>query len=97
MAKYKYNVTKMKNCASGMERELTDFRKCRNNINSIISKLSANWDDTNNRDFVNKYNRDIKPIAEDLEKFIQSYIEIMRESARRYGSAIDNGNSKFSQ
>lgn len=96
MAINRYNTSSMKVCANKIDEELEAYESYRKHIDHIINTLNQNWDDDLNQRYVSKYKSEFSPAAEKIGKNIKQYANVMHQCAKRYGSAIDNGNSKFS-
>ena len=96
MSNYHYDVDGIKNTADNIMLSYADFKSAREKISTIVRTLNLVWKDPVNIQFSSQYlnNGDVK--AEELEKLIKEYGQLMRECSVRYGSAIDSGNSFLS-
>lgn len=94
---YKYDPPHMKSGADSIEKEIRTFNQIKQNMDSIVHSMSSkSWDDATNRRFVQRYNNDAKKAAEDLSKTMAEFASLLKQCAKKYGNAIDNGNSNLS-
>lgn len=94
---YKYDPPRMKSGADSIEREIKTFNQLKQSMDSIVSSMSSkSWNDATNRRFVQRYNNDAKKAAEELSKTMSEFASLLKQCAKKYGNAIDNGNSNLS-
>lgn len=91
-----YDPPGMKSGADSMERELETFNQIKSNMDSIVDNMSLKlWNDATNQRFGKRYNHEAKKALEELSKTISEFASLLRQCARKYGNAIDNGNSNL--
>ena len=95
--KSSFDPNKMKSTAEAIDQKLADFTRAKQNIDTIIRKLSQNWDDPSNQRYAFRYNTEAKAEAERAEKLLKDMASLFRQCAKRYGDAIDNGNDGLSK
>jgi uncharacterized protein YukE len=95
MANY-YDPAAMKKGAEQIQRELEKFNSYRSEIDSIITRLSRSWNDENNRKYAGLYKREAAASMKDAAELMQKYAEFLKMCSRKYGNAIDTGNSNLS-
>ncbi len=91
-----YDPPRMKSGADSMERELETLNQIKSNMDSIVDNMSLKlWNDATNQRFGKRYNNEAKKALEELSKTISEFASLLRQCARKYGNAIDNGNSNL--
>jgi len=92
-----YDVNRMKSGVSGIEKQMKTYHNAKVQMDRIMADLDQKtWDDDNYRRFYNRYQREAKPAAEELEKTIDDIVKLLQQCAKKYSNAIDNGNSRLS-
>lgn len=91
---YKYDPPRMKSGADSIENEINTFNQLKQSMDSIVTSIA--WNDATNRRFVQKYNSDAKKAAEEISKTMSEFASLLKQCAKKYGNAIDNGNSNLS-
>lgn len=95
---YRYDPAGMKSTAEAVEREMNTFNQARLHMDSIVASMSSNsWNDLTNQRFVRRYNSEAKEAMEKLYKEMLEIASFLKECSKRFGSAIDNGNSYLSE
>lgn len=93
----KYDPPSMKTGAAAVEREMENFDRFRQQMDQIVAGMSSSaWDDATNQRFVRRYNNEAKHAAEKLSKSMKEFAAVLKQCARLYGNAIDQGNSQLS-
>lgn len=93
----KYDPPQMKSLADAVEKELKVFNQAKHRMDSIVSTMNSEfWDDSTNQRFAARYNREAKKAAEELGKTMCEFASLLKQCAKKYGDAIDNGNSHLS-
>lgn len=88
-----YDPNAMRTLSGNLKRQITEFRAARTGIETIVKSLHTAWEDDVNRKFSQTYLSGGAVQAERLEQLMEKYADLLAECAKRYGSAIDNGNT----
>lgn len=90
---YRYNPPEMSATAERINKKYQEFHTARVAVDNIVSLMNRSWNDTVNLKFTASYLNVAKPKAEELDVLIKQYAALLYQSASRFGSAIDGGNS----
>lgn len=93
--KYSYDPNGMQKVSNSVEAKLRDFHAHSEAVKQLVTGLSASWSDPVNQQFATKYLQQGLTSCEKLEKTVTNFSNLMRQCAKRYGSAIDKGNGFF--
>lgn len=93
----KYDPPGMKRGAENIERELQTFTQAKDRISTAMDTIrSTAFDDETGRRLVQMYKQEAKPAMEDLEDTLKDFVSLLKMCAKKFGNAIDNGNSFLS-
>ena len=88
-----YDASAMKRTADRIDEEIGYFEEYCSNMDIIIYTLYDKWDDDNNKKYVKRYKNDVVPAIEQALKVMKQGSGIFRECSKKYGYAIDSGNT----
>lgn len=93
----KYDPPAMKRGAEEIERELTELSRAKEAIHTAMDSISTTaFRDETGRRLVQMYKNEAKPAMEELEQTLTDFVSLLKMCAKKFGSAIDNGNSFLS-
>lgn len=93
----KYDPPGMKRGAEEIERELRVFTQAKESISTAMDTMeAADFRDETGRRLVRMYRQEAKPAMEELEQTLNDFVSLLKMCAKKFGSAIDNGNSFLS-
>lgn len=84
-----YDSGKMKGCAQDILAELKVYSAAKKEVDEIIERLKNSWKDTTNTAFSNKYNQEAKMAAENVEKLMISFSNLLEGSGEGFDKLQD--------
>ena len=79
-----YNTDKMKQGAQDILAELKTYTTQREVIETNMNNLTKNWNDSTQKKYDQKYKREAKVAAENIEILMKQYAELLRQAAEKY-------------
>lgn len=76
-----YDSGKMRSCARDILNELKTYSAAKEEADRIVKYLRNNWDDDTNTQYSNKYNANAKVSAENVEKLMKQFAEVLTSAA----------------
>lgn len=92
---YTYDPDRMKKCAEEVFKELEVLKSNRRDMDQKVSMLANYWQDDTNRHFSRRYFDEAQTAAGEMEDSMNNLAALLEQSAQRFGSAIDTGNSNL--
>lgn len=92
-----YDIEGMKSGKEKIEYELRNFQREKEKLDRIMQTVVNQYfiDDTSRR-FIQRYNREAKKNADELEDMLVRFVNFLGQCTKKYSNAIDNGNSNLS-
>lgn len=76
-----YDSGKMRSCAQDILAELKSYSAARTDADTIVTNLRNNWQDVTNTQYSNKYNAEAKVSAENVEKLMKQFADVLTATA----------------
>ncbi len=88
-----YDTDKMRNAASSIRAEVGKYKTSRSEIDSTVKGMQSYWEDEVNQNYVRKYNQDLAPTAESVEKLMDAFANFLEEAAKAVEDSRNAGNA----
>lgn len=88
-----YDTTKMKNAAASIRTEVGKYKTSRTEIDSTVEGMRTYWEDEVNQNYVRKYNNDLAPTAQSVEKLMEAFANFLEEAAKAVEDSRNAGNA----
>lgn len=79
-----YDSGKMKGCAQQILDALKNYSAAKSAVDQAVTDLRNNWQDETNTKYANKYNTEAKMAAENVEKLMKQFADVLTSSAEAY-------------
>ena len=79
-----YDYTLMKSGAQEILNELKNYTAAKKDMDGIVTNLRNNWKDEDNTSYAQKYNSEAKVSAENVEKLMREFANILQSSAEAF-------------
>ena len=93
MAMDHYDVGKMRSTVSDIRSEITAYKNAKEALDTTVTGMQNYWQDENNQKYVAKYNKDLKPTAEGVQKLMETYATFLEDAANAVEKAMNTGNA----
>lgn len=88
-----FDTAAIRKAATDIRSEIGKYKTASDSINTTITGMKQYWDDAVNQNYVKRYNKDLKPTAEDVMKLMEAYAKFLDAAADAYDKIITTGNA----
>lgn len=88
-----YDTVKMRNAATSIRGEVKKYKASRLEIDTTVQGMHSYWEDEVNRNYVQKYNKELAPTAQSIEKLMEAFADFLENAAKAVEDTRTSGNA----
>ena len=90
-----YDESKIRTAASNIRSEIRKYEQAKNSLDGTVQGMKSYWPDETNQNYVSKYNKDLKPTADSVQKLMETFAKFLEDSADAVKKTVDSGNASI--
>jgi len=90
-----YDEGKIRTAASNIRAEIRKYQQAKDALDTTVQGMKSYWPDATNQNYVSKYNKDLKPTADSVQKLMETFAKFLEDSAEAIKKTVDSGNASI--